>query len=477
MHIESGPFEPTLEALRQFQCPTWFRDAKFGIWSHWGPQSVTAHGDWYARNMYIQGHSQYLYHLRTYGHPSEFGYKDLLPLWKAERFDPDGLMGLYIEAGAKYFISQAAHHDNFHNWDSDHHRWNALNVGPQKNIVGLWRDAARAHGLRFGLSEHIGGSFAWWVVNKGADATGPWAGIPYDGTDPDFEDLYLPNRDAKPWPQEWYTSDPRWRKLWFTYIKELIDKYQPDLLYSDGPVPFGEVGLRALAHLYNSSARLHGGVNEAIHTEKDRKITDPGVGLLDIERSQLPEIAPVPWQTDTCLGGWFYNAQTPYKTAKQVAEILVDVVSKNGNLLLNVPQRSDGTIDRECQFTLAELARWIAVNGDGIYGTRPWTHAIEGPSAVTIDGFKEDAVDWSERDFRFTAKDGAVYAFQLKWPDRGITTIESLALGSAAPVESVQLLGHDRPLSFSQTEQGLAIRLPEEKPGDFAHCFRIAFDA
>ena len=475
MAIASGPFEPSWESLRSYTCPEWFRDAKLGIWSHWGPQSVPMYGDWYAQHMYVEGSDQYRYHLRKYGHPSQFGYKNIIALWKAERFDPEALMRLYVDAGARYFVAQAAHHDNFHNWPSQHHRWNAVNMGPGKDIVGLWRDAAQRHGLRFGLSEHIGATFSWWVANKGADVAGSWAGVPYDGNDPEYEDLYLPNRGAKGWRQEWYTSNPWWQERWFTYVKDLVDTYQPDLLYSDGGVPFGETGLRLIAHLYNTSARLHDGQNEAVYNQKDRDPQVFPVGVLDIECSQLPQAMPYVWQTDSFVGGWFYDLRAVYKTPKHVAEILVDVVSKNGNLLLNIPQRPDGTIDDECRYVLDRMARWIAVNGEGIYGTRPWKLAAEGPSRVaTEQQFKEDPVDWTAEDFRFTAKGKTVYAFQLKWPNGGKALIRSLALGGTEHVSAVTLLGQGGPLPFQQTGQGLAIDLPETKPCEYVHCYAIA---
>jgi alpha-L-fucosidase len=481
--LQPGPFAPTWESLRQYACPAWFRDAKLGIWAHWGPQSVPMYGDWYAQHMYVEGSDQYRYHLRRYGHPSQFGYKDVLKLWRAERFDPEALMDLYVAAGARYFVAQAAHHDNFHNWNSRHHPWNAVRMGPERDIVGLWGAAARRRGLRFGLSEHMGASFSWWVANKGADAAGPWAGIPYDGNDPAYEDLYLPNRGAKSWREEWYTGNEWWHQRWFSYAMDLIDQYQPDLLYSDGTLPFGNYldnampfgpfGLTAVAHLYNTSAQRHGGVNEAVYTLKDTRPDRFAVGVQDIERSQLPEIVPHVWQTDTCVGHWFYDLRAVYKTPKQVAEILVDVVSKNGNVLLNFPQRPDGALDEECLYILDRMARWIAVNGEGIYETRPWKIAAEGPSRVVIDRFKEDPVSWTIEDFRFTAKDNVVYAFQLKWPEGGRTVIRSLASGSAPRVATVALLGHDGPVSFEQTTRGLAIDLPEEKPCEYTQCLRV----
>ena len=469
--IESGPFNPSWESLRQYQPPEWFRDAKFGIWSHWGPQAVPMYGDWYARQMYMEGKDQNRYHIRKYGHPSKTGWKDIVKLWKAEKFDPDALMDLYVKAGAKYFVAQAAHHDNFHNWNSSLHPWNSVKMGPGKDIVALWADAARKRGLPYGFSEHIGATYTWYIPTKGADRFGPYAGVPYDGSDPAYEDLYLPNREAN--PQEWYTTNPWWHAKWYAYVKELIDLYHPDLLYSDGGVPFGDYGLNAIAHLYNSSARLHGGVNQAVYNQKDRDQQVYTVGVLDIERSQLPGIFPHVWQTDTSVGDWFYNVRDVYKTPNQVADMLVDIVSKNGNLLLNIPQRPDGTLDDECVYLLESVAKWIKVNGEGIYGTRPWTTAAEGASQVAIEGFKEEAVAWTIEDFRFTAKGKDVYAFQMKWPEGGKTVIRSLASGKAPVVGSVKVLGCDGPITFEQTNRGLAIDLPEQKPVDFVQCYKV----
>jgi alpha-L-fucosidase len=472
-NIEKGPFEPTWESLRQYQPPDWFRDAKFGIWSHWGPQSVPMYGDWYARHMYVEGSDQYRYHIRKYGHPSKFGYKDVAHLWKAEKFDPNGLMDLYVAAGARYFVGQAAHHDNFHNWNSSQHAWNSVKVGPGKDILGLWRAAARRRGLPFGFSEHIGATFSWYIPNKGADKAGPYADVPYDGNDAAYEDLYLPNRGAKGLQEgEWYTSNPWWHAKWYGYVKELIDLYQPDLLYSDGGVPFGDYGLNIIAHLYNSSARLHGGVNQAVYNQKDKNRDVLSVGVFDIERSQQPDIFPYVWQTDTSVGDWFYNVRDVYKTPKQVAEMLVDIVSKNGNLLLNIPQRPDGTLDDECVFLLERMAAWMRVNGEGIYATRPWSHSGEGPSRVVIDHFKEDAVDWTIEDFRFTTKGNRVYAFLMKWPQGGRTVVCSLGLASGK-VEDVVLLGCAGSVHYEQTTRGLVVDLPEEKPCEFAQCLQV----
>ncbi len=427
------------------------------------------YGDWYARGMYLEGSDQYRYHLRVFGHPSKVGYKDVIARWRAEAFDPEALMDLYVAAGARYFMAQAAHHDHFHNWNSRHHRWNAVEMGPKKDIVGLWRKAARERGLKFGVTEHLGAAFSWSRPNKGADGDGPYRGISYDGNDPAFEDLYLPNQNEG---DAWYTANPWWHAKWLTYMEDLIDHYQPDLLYSDGGVPFGEVGLRAIARLYNTSAALHEGVNHAVYTQKDRDPLVSRVGVLDIERSQLPDIEPQVWQTDTCVGGWFYDVRQPYKSAQQVAEILVDVISKNGNLLLNIPQRPDGTIDDECQYVLKQMAQWIAVNGEGVYGTRPWTVAGEGPSRVVIDHFREDPVAWTIEDFRFTQKGDAVYVFLMKWPQGGRSVIRRLGR-AAGQVRGVQLLGQERPLPFEQEERGLAVTLPLDSPTDYVPCLKV----
>jgi alpha-L-fucosidase len=474
--IETGPYQPSWESLCQYQVPQWYQDAKFGIWSHWGPQAVPMYGDWYARQMYLEGSDQYRYHVRKFGHPTQFGWKDVVQLWKAEKFDPDGLMALFTQAGAKYFVAQAAHHDNFHNWNSSHHRWNSVNMGPHKDIIALWQAAARKRGLPFGFSEHMGATFTWYKPTKGADKSGPYAGVPYDGNDPAYADLYLPNRDAPDLSEHsWYTDNPEWMEKWFSFAKELIDRYQPDLLYSDGGVPFGQYGLDMIAHLYNTSARLHAGVNQAVYNQKDRRVEVYTVGVLDIERSQLPGIFPHIWQTDTSVGDWFYNVRDVYKTAKQVAEMLVDIVSKNGNLLLNIPQRPDGTLDDECTYLLQSLARWFKTNGEGIYDTRPRTVFGEGPSSVLIEGFKEDAVTWTVEDFRFTQKDGQVYAFQMKWPEGGKAVIRSLAQGCVPAVTAVSVLGSDAPVKFEQTSRGLAIDLPEQKPSEYTQCYRVSF--
>ena len=472
--IAPGPFEGTWESLRTFECPEWFRDAKLAFWSHWGPQSVPKFGDWYARHMYVEGSDQYRYHWRIYGHPSKFGYKDICRLWKAEKFDPDALMSLFVDAGAKYFVGQAMHHDNFDNFDSAHQPWNATKVGPMKDIVKLWQEAAKAKGLPFGLTEHLGASFNWFESNKRSDTVGPYAGVPYDGSDPAYKELYYDNsgyRLDRSGEWQWYTSNSWFHRHWFNRIKDVIDKYQPDLLYSDGGVPFGEYGLAIVAHLYNTSAAAHG-VNRAVYNQKD---TDPQIytiGVLDIERGQMDKIAEHPWQTDTSVGDWFYNVKDVYKTPGQVIETLIDIVSKNGNLVMNIPQYPDGSLDDECTYLLKTMAKWMKANAEGIHGTRPWKVSGEGGSMAVSGAFKEDAVEWKPTDFRFTQKGDTIYAYQMRRPPCPRTVIRSMATLKVPKIVGVQLLGCGG-VAFEQTNEGLEISLPDAWEGREPYCFAV----
>ncbi len=456
-HAE-GPFRADVESLRAYQCPDWFRDAKFGIWSHWGPQAVPERGDWYARKMYQQGSPVYRDHLERWGHPSKHGYKDLLPLWKAEKWDPERLMALYRKAGARYFVSMGVHHDNYFLWDSSLHRWTSVKVGPMRDVVAEWQAAARRHGLKFGVSEHLGASFTWFQVAHGSDTSGPLAGVSYDGANPEFHDLY--HWPAEPGDTGWYSRDPRWHQRWYAVIRELVDRYQPDLLYTDGAVPFGAgrdaAGLSLIAHFYNSSAARHDGAPQVVYTCKQRGAE--GRWVEDIERGVMPGILPYPWQTDTSIGDWYYNRDWKYRPVSWVIHLLVDIVSKNGNLLLNVVQRPDGSLDPEVEQQLADLARWFETHGEAIYGTRPWAVFGEGPTRVRGGGFKEDFA-FGPSDIRFTTKGDVLYAMALGWPTNGVMAIRSLAR-AAGEVRTVELLGAEKPPAWKQTETALEITVP-----------------
>lgn len=480
-------YEATFESLSQHKCPDWFRDVKFGIWSHWGPQSVPMFGDWYARNMYIQDTEQYLYHIRHYGHPSKFGYKDICALWKAENFDPDALMAQYYKSGARFFVAQASHHDHFFNYASKLNRFNSVDVGPHKDICGLWKTAAKKYDMPFGMTEHLGASFAWWRSNKGSDSYGPYAGVPYDGNDPAYRDFYHDNYEhvAKPGEEDkwtWLTPNKNFREYWLKVMKEIIDNYEPDLLYSDSWLPFGEnfesvenkdfqYGLEAVAYLYNKSESIWG-ENRAVYTQKSRKKEIYQVGTLDIERSQLPDISPEPWQSETCVGEWFYNARIKYKTPRHVIDILIDTIAKNGTMLLNILQKPDGTIDEQTEWLLKELEKWFAVNADAVYGTRPWRVSGEGSSYVKIEGFTEEQVAWQENDFRFVTKDGRLYAF-IMCPNMGRTAIIR-SLQEEETVRAVRLLGAGS-LTFSQHSGILVIDLPDKMPTPYANALEITF--
>ncbi len=454
--IAPGPFRPTEESLKQYRCPEWFRDAKLGIWSHWGPQAVPMAGDWYARNMYIQGHRQYQHHLEHYGHPTEHGYKDIIPLWRAEKWDPDRLMALYKKAGARYFVSMGCHHDNFDLWNSKHNPWNAVRMGPKRDVVGEWQKAALKHGLKFGVSEHLGASFTWFQPSHGSDKEGPLAGVPYDGANPEYQSLY--HFPAEPGDTGWYSKDPRWHRAWFERIRDLVDSYKPDLLYTDGGVPFGnETGRAMIAHLYNSDPERVGTRMHRVYTCKQ---PSEGRWVEDFERGAMAAISPYPWQTDTSIGDWYYNSAWRYRGADWVIHMLLDIVSKNGNLLLNVVQRPDGSLDPEAEHVLEQMAEWMSVNGEGIYGTRPWITYGEGPVRVRGGHFAED-YSYSAADIRFTWKRGVLYAYVMGRPADGKVTIRALSTeAGSGRVRNVAVLGCKTKPAWRQDTQGLTVTLP-----------------
>lgn len=481
--ISSGPFQATVQSLSQYEVPEWFRNAKFGIWAHWGPQSSVEAGDWYARNMYIQDHAQYKYHLDHYGHPSKFGYMDLIPLWKGEKFDPDYLMGLYKKAGAKYFMSMGVHHDNFDLWNSAHNQWNSVNVGIKKDVVGLWSKAAREHGLKFGVSDHLWISYKWWAVSHLSDTEGQYKGVPYDGANLKRSSLYHQIDDPNvlktkfDWNEEFIPES--WKEHWFHRIQDLVDRYHADLLYSDGHLPFQNWGLRLLAHHYNVSSKQSGGPVEAVYTSKHHEDSDAGLCVLDRERGVLEEIWPRPWQTDTCIGDWHYKRDLEYKSAKTVVDMLVDIVSKNGNLMLNFPLPNSGMLDDRELKTLSGITDWMAVNSSAIFGTRPWK--ISGQTAPLTPPAADASFNESKRraftaeDVRFTKKGDTLFAFVMGWPEKR-AVIAALAENSKhAPgkIENVELLGYAGKLKWTRDSMSLRVDLPENKPCDHGIAFRI----
>lgn len=431
------------------------------------------YGDWYARNMYIEGSDQYRYHVRRYGHPSKFGYKDICALWKAEKFDPDELMALYYKAGARFFVAQATHHDHFFNYASEVNRFNSVNIGPGRDICGAWKAAADRYNMPFGLTEHLAASFSWWHCNKGADKTGPYAGVPYDGNDPEYRDFYHDNYEHNDQNAPWLTGNTRFQDYWLSAVKEMIDKFHPDLLYSDSELPFGndgyKHGLEAVAYLYNDSIAKNG-FNNAVYTQKNRDAKIFKVGVLDIEKSQLPGIQEDPWETDTCIGNWFYDVRQTYKKPGHIIEMLVDIISKNGTMLLNILQRPDGTIDEWERWTLEEIGTWFGVAAEGVYGTRPWRVYGEGESRVVIDGFRESQVAWGSSDYRFTCKHKDVYAFMMCAPADRRAVVRSFT--EADTIEKVTLLGYGE-VPFAQNFGVLTVSLPENLPTQYTNCLKI----
>jgi len=482
--IQDGPFKGTRASLQSYVIPEWFRDAKFGIWAHWGPQSAIEAGDWYARNMYQQGHDQYKHFVAHYGHPSKIGYKDTIPKWKAEQFDADHLMGLYKKAGAKYFMSMGVHHDNFDLWNSKHNPWNAVKIGPKIDIVGMWKKAAQKNGLKFGISDHLWISPKWFSTSKGADKDGPFAGIAYDGANPAFNSLYGNFQKVYADPNLSWNEDgipDSWKKHWYLRIKDLVDNYEPDLLYCDGAIPFEGHGLNILAHLYNQSAAKHGGITQSVYTSKRAEDAQVGTCVYDVERGVVDSIWPRPWQTDTCIGDWHYNRNVVghYKTPKTVVDMLVDIVSRNGNLMLNFPLPASGMLDNDELNTLDGITKWMAVNSEAIYATRPWKiYGISPPAVVpTGTSFNESKrQDLSFNDIRFTTKGKTLYTFFMGWPQSGQILIRPLAENNpqkTGKIENIELLGYGK-VEFTRDNDGLKVSLPSNEPCEHAYALKIS---
>jgi len=514
--MASGPFKPNWNSLSSYQTPEWFRNAKFGIWAHWGPQCQPEFGDWYAREMYMEGSKKYKYHIEKYGHPSKFGFKDVINEWKAELWDPESLVSLYKQAGAKYFVALANHHDNFDLYKSKYQKhWNSTKIGPKKDLIGGWEKAARRNGLRFGVSVHAAHAWSWMETSQRADKNGPLAGVPYDGKltkadgkgkwwdglDP--QELYEQNHPLSKNSQDNGAIHKQWNwgngvtmpskeycEKFYNRTIDLINEYDPDLVYFDDTAlplwPVSDAGLRIAAHMYNRSLKKKGKVEAVINgkilDELQRKCM-----VWDIERGQSNEIEPLPWQTCTCIGSWHYERpiydNKGYKSAKNVIHMLGDVVSKNGNLLLNVPVRGNGTIDELERAIVVEIGEWMAANSEAIYDTRPWKVFGEGPAmesapALSAQGFNEGkGKPFGATDIRFTTKNDQVYATVMGWPENGQVLIKSMKEGSAnlqKAVSSVEMLGGGQKLRFSQSNEGLLINLAEKPKLSYAFALRIS---
>jgi alpha-L-fucosidase len=481
--IAPGPFAPSWQSLESYEVPAWFRDAKFGIWAHWGPQCEPERGDWYARHMYVPGHWQYDDHQRQYGHPSEHGFKDVIHAWQAERWNPSELVRLYKRAGAEYFFAMANHHDNLDLWDSKHHEWNSARVGPKKDLIGGWADAARAEGLRFGVSIHAAHAWSWYEPSQGADSDGDRAGAPYDGqlTKADGKDKWWEGLDPQllyaqrhqpakdfmnagsihnrwNWGNGVTPPDQAYCQSFYDRTIDLINQADPDLVYFDDTAlplwPVSDAGLKIAAHHYNRRAKGADGKTDAVLFGKILDEQQRRCMVWDIERGQSSKIEPEPWQTDTCIGGWHYDRgvydRNEYKSAATVVRTLIDVVSKNGSLLLNVPVRGDGTIDERERAVVEGIADWMAVNREAIIATRPWKVCGEGPQLedsppLTAQGFNEGkGKPFTADDIRYTQCDGVVYAFVMARPE-GKVTLQSLAKNAGhfeGQIAKIEQIGH-----------------------------------
>lgn len=470
---EAMRFAPNWESLRGYRIPAWYEDGKFGIFIHWGVYAVPAFdNEWYPRHMYRQGEKAFDHHVAIYGPQDKFGYKDFIPLFKAEKFDPQAWAALFAEAGARFVVPVAEHHDGFAMYDSDLSRWTAAKMGPQRDIVGELAAAVRARGMVFGVSSHR--AEHWWFMNGGRH-------FPSDVQDPAYADFYGPAvvhdagqddhaLDTTPHPSPEYLED------WLARTCELVDKYQPQLVWFDwwiGHVAFEPYLQRFAAYYYNRG--LEWGKGVAINY---KYVAFPeGTAVLDIERGQLKGIRPQLWQNDTSVSknSWCYVQEQDYKTPESLIHDLIDVVSKNGALLLNIGPRADGTIPEPEQEILREIGRWLAVNGEAIYGTRPWRVFGEGPTEVPEGAFTDtNRAAFTAEDFRFTQKDGAIYAICLA-ELRGEVRIRSLAEGrEPGTIAKVGLLGGAEELRWRRDGEGLHVELPAALPSRHAVTLRIS---
>jgi alpha-L-fucosidase len=476
--MPSIQFEPTWESLAQFSIPAWYQDAKFGIFIHWGVFSVPAFdNEWYSRNMYQQGSRAFQHHRETWGDHTKFGYKDFIPMFKAEHYDPDEWADLFQRAGAKYVVPVAEHHDGFAMYDCSTSEWTAVKMGPKRDMLGDLAAAVRRKGLTFGLSSHR--AEHWFFMNGGNT-------FPSDVQDPAYADFYGP---AKPGPTmdnptEWDSLDwnPRpdgkFLEDWLARTCELVDKYQPNIVYFDWwiqQVVFAPYIQRFAAYYYNRGQEW--GQQVAINC-KNGAFPD-GTVVFDVERGQLQDIRPLFWQTDTAVAknSWCYTTELEYKTSTSILHDLIDIVSKNGTLLLNIGPRPDGTIPEVEQGMLLDIGRWLAFNSEAIYETRPWKIYGEGPTQVVAGPFQDTKrVSFTAQDIRFTTRGDVLYATVLGWPEDGKVNIASLGsnrdlYGSA--IGRVELLGINEPITWTQEAEGLQVELPAIEPLDDAFVLKV----
>ncbi len=475
-----GPFEPSWDSLRQYRCPDWFRDAKFGIYAHWGVYSTPqgkSNTDWYGRNMYKEGHPNHTEHLEKFGPVSKFGYKDLVPLLTAEKFNADEWVDLYVEAGARFAGPVGEHADGFSMWDSKINPWNSVDKGPKRDVVAEMKKAIDKRGLKFLVSMHHSWYWAWFPTwDPDADAS-----------DPAYASLYGPKLPAtaqggkRPWGGDSYMwSDPmptpEWQDVWLKKVEEVIDGYSPDLLWFDNRMQIltEEVRTRMAAAYYNNALKNK---QEPVLTFK-RPDMELGTGTVDLERSRMPDIYPDPWLTDTSISPstWSYASDMEFYPADRLIHDLVDIVSKNGCLLLNIAPAPDGTIPEAQKQILRSMGRWLKVNDEAIYGSRPWLIFGEGPTSTPV-GHLSDVkfTGFTSEDIRFTTNNGNLYAISLGIPAAG-TPVRIPSLSTAlynAEIKSVSLVGYDGDIQWKRDNEALWIDVPQDSECELALVFKI----
>jgi alpha-L-fucosidase len=472
----TGPFRADWESLQHYEVPDWYKDAKFGIFIHWGVYSVPAFGsEWYPRMMYQEGSPEYKHHLATFGPPSKFGYKDFIPRFTAEHFNANQWADLFKESGAKYVVPVFEHHDGFAMYDSGLSDWTVVKMGPHRDVYAQLAQALRARGIRLGASSHRIEHNFFLDGGRKFDS---------DVNDPKYAAFYGPAHawiDAKrTLLEDWTYLSNEYADDWLARDAEIVQKYHPDIFYFDWWI--GQPDARRhvaefVAFYYNFAAR-DGKV--PVINFKNNAMEDHSA-VLDIERGQLSAIRPLYWQTDTSISNnsWGYVENDNFKSAESVIHQLVDIVSKNGNLLVNIGPRSDGTIPEEVQARLREIGAWLKINGEAIYGTRPWNKFGEGPTAIIEGAFHDtDTKPFTPEDFRFTTNGNFLYAIELAWSISGEATIHSLttsALGNQK-IESISLFGYPGSLAFEQKADGIHIHLPASPAGKYAYCFKIVMN-
>ena len=461
--IAAGPYKDNWASLCNYTTPKWYADAKFGIFIHWGVYSVPAfHNEWYARTMYIEGSPEYEHHIKTYGPHKDFGYKDFIPMFKAEHFDANEWMTLFREAGAKYVMPVAEHHDGFQMYDSDLSDWNAAKMGPKRDVVGELKQAAEKEGIVFSVSNHR--AEHCWFFNGGlkfdSDILDPKAGNFYGPQQPEVDS------DKKHHDIHFSAPNKEHADDWLARICELVDKYQPRIVWFDWwihNIGFKPYIKKFAAYYYNRAKQW--GVEVAINYKY--RAYAYGSAIFDVERGQLEGIRPLLWQTDTAVArnSWCYTDNNEFKAPTDLVRDLIDIVSKNGCLLLNIGPRPDGTITDEDKNVLLNIGKWLKINGEGIYGTTFWEIFGEGNTNAQSGSFTDgEALQYTNEDFRFTFKGGNIYAFAMNPAADGKMTIKSLGLKTIQntgdmDIKSVSLLGCDLPVKWTRDQAGLHIEI------------------